>query len=257
VRPCRPILALVAVAVLTAPATAQRAPGRLPTDEQLREVEVSPALESLADALDSDDYGVREGAMDQMLAMEPSVNELCSILLDRSLSAEARYRLLAILRERVLYTPRGAVGIEADQLKLARDEVVIASVLEDMPAAGVLRAGDRILELDDQPLRDWPSFVEEIQMHLPGDRVALTLERPDRTTGRSHRLRLVVTLGSAEERVGPDGQPRIRNVLASRRASLVKQAQYRFGVETLEIADARASSAPAEMPRLHPSPTGD
>ncbi len=73
---------------------------------------------------------------------------------------------------------------------------VIGGIIPGEAAArGGLRAGDRILSVDAQPVQDWGSWVDIVQAH-PGQRLLLRIERDGRP------LDLTLKVGSAEAEGG-------------------------------------------------------
>jgi hypothetical protein len=90
--------------------------------------------------------------------------------------------------------PRGALGIQMAGRFGEADGVTVTGLIPNMPARKVLRAGDRIVELEGQRLADSARLSEIVQAHRPGD-----------------RLRAVVMRGERDElgrvRGGPDGRP--------------------------------------------------
>ena len=65
---------------------------------------------------------------------------------------------------------------------------VIGTVFEGQPADGVLQPGDRILAIDDEPVRYWED-VNRLVAAAPGRDLAITIERP----GDEHPLTKVLT----------------------------------------------------------------
>ena len=68
------------------------------------------------------------------------------------------------------------IGVMPDPSHALSDQVVLGEVLPGSPAekAG-LKAGDRIVKLDGEPLGDWKDLTDRVGKHQPGDKVALEI----------------------------------------------------------------------------------
>jgi regulator of sigma E protease len=79
---------------------------------------------------------------------------------------------------------------------------LVASVLEDSPAerAG-LEAGDRVVQVDDQPIEGWAQWVAALQ-NRPGETVELTVLRGDRELVLTATLDAVTEGGQTYGRIG-------------------------------------------------------
>jgi S1-C subfamily serine protease len=76
-------------------------------------------------------------------------------------------------------TMRGALlGVMLDPRRALSDQVVIGEVLPGSPAdkAG-LKAGDRIVKLNHEPLGDWKDLTDHVSQHQPGDKIELEIYR--------------------------------------------------------------------------------
>ena len=109
------------------------------------------------------------------------------MLARRQLAAEQRHRLLAVVRDRLLNRPRGAVGIKVSQ-RFLPGTIVVEELLPELPARKVLEVGDRITHLEGRPLQNWQEFVYAVQSKLPGSRIIVTVDRLVTNGERADRL---------------------------------------------------------------------
>jgi hypothetical protein len=152
-------------------------PVTLPSDAELAKIDVPAELVRLARSLDAEQYADRAAARAAILARRPSQNELMALLLRRDLGDEARQSLVGILRERILKSPRGALGIRMESMMLREEGVRITGVIAGMPAEKVLEVGDVVIEVNEAPLRDRNDLIREVQSLEPGDEVRVKLKR--------------------------------------------------------------------------------
>jgi len=75
--------------------------------------------------------------------------------------------------------PRGFLGLEwSEQIESGRNQVVVQGVLKGSPAAhGGLEAGDRILQINHQDIKDLKSAQTALAEMRPGDAVPLVIHR--------------------------------------------------------------------------------
>lgn len=186
----------------------------VPEDQQLKNVQIDPALRALVQQLEDPSFEVREQATRKLVEMAPDKMQLYAMLAPSSdLSPEQRYRLLAALREYLLNSPRGAVGISMEpvmQMMGGPIEIRVTDLLPGLPAERVLKIDDRITHVDDQPLFANDDLQFRVQCKRPGDKVTLTIKRPrpDANAADAGRdanrpvhfdtLRVELELGSAE-----------------------------------------------------------
>jgi hypothetical protein len=164
--------------------------------ERLAGVVPDPAVAALVADLGGEDPARREAASAAL--RDPRIpDEQVLLQLARPpspLGNEAHVRLLDVARARIVDAPRGALGIQMAGRFGEADGVTVTGLIPNMPARKVLRAGDRIVELEGQRLADSARLSEIVQAHRPGD-----------------RLRAVVMRGERDElgrvRGGPDGRP--------------------------------------------------
>jgi hypothetical protein len=183
----------------------------LPTDEQLRSVEVDPALLTLVSDLNSDCYETREQATGRLLDAQHENVQFYAILARHELTTEQRSRLLKVVQRRLIHAPRGAVGISMRphvDIRTGATHVEVVDLVEGLPAERVLQLGDRITHLDGQPLESTDQLTVTVQSKRPGEQVTLSILRPRRDDrGRPlnvggnqtfDELQIDLTLGSAE-----------------------------------------------------------
>lgn len=161
---------------------APRAVGPLafPTRQELASVNVTAQVMALVARLDHPCYREREAATQALQDGRDNQRQLYAVLAQEALSAEQRHRLLAVVRQRLLNTPRGALGIsmlfeqpDANQ----PGGSVIMDLLPGLPAERVLQRGDRITHVDGNPLNARNDLIHRVQARRPGDEVQLVVNR--------------------------------------------------------------------------------
>ncbi len=175
----------------------------LPTEEtppwaaaRMRTVVADPAVTAMVRALGATDAAKREAA--NAALRDPKVpDEQIWIHLSSTpggLSYEAHARLLDIGYARIKDAPRGALGIQMAPRMGEFDGVTVTALIPNMPAQKVLRAGDRIVELDGKRIQVSQELSAIVQTKRPGERIGLVVMRGQRdAVGR--------VVG------GPDGRP--------------------------------------------------
>ncbi len=137
-------------------------------------------VEHLLEQLDDPSYEARQEASARLSDRAFSIEQIKQRL-RRDLSPEQRHRLLAVYSQRVLNSPRGALGIQMPAAQRAAPgqpvEVIVGNLLPGLPAERVLKRGDRIDRIDGVPLLDSNDLITQIQNRRPGDEVVLTVRR--------------------------------------------------------------------------------
>lgn len=154
-----------------------RADPKLPTDEELARITVAPELVRLARALDADAFADRVAARTAIVARKPMPDELMALLQRKDLADEARQQLVGILRNRILYAPRGALGIRMENAAQLDGGVRITGLVPGMPAERVFQAGDIVRKVNDVVLRNTADLVNAVQSLPPGVEVKLVVRR--------------------------------------------------------------------------------
>lgn len=185
---------------------------KLPSDEELAQVQVPAELVRLARALDSDAFAERDAARKAILERKPTAEELMALLLRTDLGEEARHQLVGILRERILRAPGGALGIRMENFPDKDGGVRITALVPGMPAEKVLKPGDVVKRVNDTQLRSTIDLMNAVQTLPPGVEVKLLVRRvrkdalapvapanaPD-PVQLTEDLELTMRLGSTEE----------------------------------------------------------
>lgn len=224
---------------------------RLPSDDELSRVEVPPELVRLARALDAGTYAERAAARTAVIDRKASPNELMALLLRKDLSPEARHVLVAVLEDRIMNAPRGALGIRMEGLGEPGGGVRVSGLVAGMPAERVLQPGDIVLHVNGSDLADRSDLVRAVQSLPPGTEVKMKVRRAKRdpqgkpvvgADGREENedIAVVVRLGSTDDlERGDPQQPQgmgVMNALTLERAVTATEAKRRF------------TPAPAEVP---------
>ena len=182
-------------------------------------------LSRYMDRLDSDRWLDRETATID-LARDRVVEEnvIVERLAQSLMTQEQRLRLLRAIETRLLLLPKGALGISmkkhisdfVDQDGEPVRGVEVVDLIPGMPAEDVLRIGDVMVSIEDQPF-EVPSQVSSlIKQYWPGDEVELEIARDDVVDGddavrRSRRIRIRIQLGSTEQLVQQNRNSRFSN----------------------------------------------
>lgn len=112
----------------------------------------------------------------------------------RDENRERNLQMMQVSKETAVLVALEKLGVDVvDATGIGFDEV-----LEDGPAAGLLRPGDVIVALDGEPVTDLASLRALLEARSPGDEAVLTVENLD--TGETRDVTL--TLGTH-----PDGLP--------------------------------------------------
>ncbi|MDC3416496.1 SepM family pheromone-processing serine protease [Aquibacillus salsiterrae] len=77
--------------------------------------------------------------------------------------------------------------------------VYVVAVIEDMPADGVLKSGDKIVKVDDVEIEQTDSLIDYVMSKSPGDTVKLTIERDEKQLEKTLKLD---TFPGSEEKIG-------------------------------------------------------
>ena len=219
-------------------------PIALPGAAELEAIDIAPGLIDLVGRLGDPSYAAREAATAELLGGSFDNAEIYAVLSRKDLTAEQRHRLLSVVRERLLNTPRGAVGIKVDRRWLP-EKVVIEELLPDLPARDVLQVGDRITHLRGVPLDSWEVFVDTVQSSVPGTKILVRVERLASGRRPSRRdiadkpaepqythLDIELRLGSADHLLDPvTGRPQGGGPVVIRRQREADLAFMRFGNE--------------------------
>ena len=140
------------------------------------------------------------------------------------MTQEQRLRLLRAIETRLLLLPKGALGISmkkhisdfVDQNGEPVRGVEVVDLIPGMPAEDVLRIGDVMVSIEDEPF-EIPSQVSSlIKQYWPGDEVELEVARDEMANGeegdrRSRRIRIRIKLGSTEQLVQQNRNSRFAN----------------------------------------------
>jgi len=132
---------------------------------------VDPGLRESVEMLDSADWTARETAEVELRAARSfTLDDFETALESLELSAEQRLRLLEVARARFQETPRAAMGIRADRRTESGTGVPVIPIEESgFHAHKVLEPGDRIIEADGIPIRDFDDLRAAILRHDMGE----------------------------------------------------------------------------------------
>jgi len=197
------------------------------------------------DALADPSYERREKAMAGLSDRGIPIEQLCAALQEPRLTPEQEYRLLMIVRQNLLTAPRGAVGIKVDQ-RWWPTHIIIEELIDGLPAAQVLKVGDRITHLQGHELKSWSDFRRTIQSKAPGDVVKMTVLRPlegvvpagpgPGDDAKYERKDVEIRLGSAELLVDAEtGLPQRNGDLDRERLSAANEATRRYAPRAMTV----------------------
>jgi len=274
--PRRAVAALLLAGVLVAEANAQISPPAagpalhvppvLPDHDDLAGLRVDPAVRRLAERLDDASFGAREEAMEALRDAEVDVAQLCVLLAEETLSAEQRCRLMMILQRRLIFTPRGALGISMVARPGDPGGVEVLDLVAGMPAQRLLQIGDRITHIDGHRLGSGDELIIVVQAKQPGEVANLTLMREKRDAqGRVLRnddgrtayeaLQIAVELGSSAALANPNpALPLRRGPVEAARAAEMNEALRRYAPrpQHVDLRDNHAADFVASAQALPP-----
>lgn len=109
---------------------------------------VAAEIDALLAALDAPDFRERDAATRRMAELATMDDSAIAALMQRpGLTLEQQFRVVRVIRERFMSTPRGAIGV---QFSSTAPRPVVGVMLGGFPAErqGVLKPGDILLEVD-------------------------------------------------------------------------------------------------------------
>jgi hypothetical protein len=222
---------------------------RMWSEEVLANVRISAKVLSLVADLDSHEFAQRQTASARLSDPTVTTEEVFAILVRGNLSDEQRERLLTVAREKVLALPRGALGIRMQVSgNPEKPGVEVQMLLPDMPAASVLKIGDRIESIDGKPVKTSNDLVDIIQSKVPGDSVKLSVARQQRDEREKPKLdgkggfveehvEVQVDLTSATNLDKFEGQfpTSSRSMVLERRLLALREAEDKFAPATAKV----------------------
>jgi hypothetical protein len=179
-------LAVMAMLALLGPAAAQEAAP--PAQPQ-----PGTDLDAIVADLDSASVQSRIDASNRLTSGGFSLKQLEQKLAAPGLSPERRERLTAAAFRKFAAGPRGGIGIRWNPDPSSKG-VVLDMVVQGVPAAEVLRSGDRILVADGQAVEGasqmpvGSSLRAVIVSHDPGDEIPMTISREGTTLNVTVKL---------------------------------------------------------------------
>ena len=222
---------------------------RLWSEEVIANVRISAKVLRLVADLDSHEFAQRQTASASLSDPTVTTEEVFAILVRGNLSDEQRERLLTVAREKVLALPRGALGIRMQVSgNPEKPGVEVQMLLPDMPAASVLKIGDRIESIDGKPVKTSNDLVDIIQSKVPGDSVKLSVARQQRDEREKPKLdgkggfveehvEVQVGLTSATNLDKFEGQfsTSSRSMVLERRLLALREAEEKFAPATAKV----------------------
>jgi len=176
-------LALVASTTLAQPVLGDRGESRPASP-------VAAEIDALLAALDAPDFRERDAATRRMAELATMDDGAIAALMQRpGLSLEQQFRIVRVIRERFMSTPRGAIGV---QFSSTAPTPIVGVMLGGFPAErqGVLKPGDMLLEVDGVDLvkeSAWTASRQSlyriqslIHSRDPGDQLPARILRPAR-----------------------------------------------------------------------------
>lgn len=201
--------------------------------------EAPSALDALVARLGATQWSERESATYALARVSSGISkeQIEARLEEEGLTLEQVVRLLRAVEIRLLYSPRGAVGIqmalnqpddEADQAGVA-----IRAVIPNMPAEGLIEVGDVITHIDGVRLFNQEDLAVVVQRHWPGDTLPFRVLRPsldpDGEPGALVERTFDLVLGSTDQLKSSSSTLQIRDPGMSARIKYVNTLQQRFG----------------------------
>jgi len=193
-------------------------PDLLPSPEVIEQFKLTDDHRRLVAALADPQWLTRESALEEILRSPAGVAALCAMLSEKSLTPESRQRLLVALREELIESPRGALGISMGMPPESAPTrgVEVTQLITGMPASKILRLRDIITHIEGRPIAVPDDLIVLVQSRRPGEEVAVRLSRPrrdergDLVRGADDRVLyeeqdVRIQLGSARGLLSPGG----------------------------------------------------
>ena len=155
-------------------------PSALPSDSELARITVTAELLRLVRQLDADAYADRAAARAAIVARRPMPDELMAVLLRNDLPIEVRHAMVAILTQRIITAPRGALGVRMEQFVERVGGVRVSGLVPGMPAEKQLVVGDVVRSVEGIPLTNSLDLTRAVQSLPPGLEVKLSVRRVKR-----------------------------------------------------------------------------
>lgn len=248
-------------------------PNQLPDQQEsdFADIVVDEELSQLVSQLASDDYAEREAATDTLLERRFDRAQIYKLLAGYSLNAEQRHRLLAIVVEQLLTTPRGAVGIQLhweDGPIGDPGAIVVDGIVPGMPAEQSLQVADRIVLCNGQAMMQQNDFVMHVQGRQPGETVRFTIERAKRNANgenlfdeqgnpRYDTLNVTIALGSVEDLEAVNRGRAMGSPILNQIQGEIAWAVRRFSPPRRSLPLPQSLNATAGIANLEPSPFDD
>ncbi len=214
-------------------------PSLLEAGVDLERVTVPQATLDLVSQLDAPRWSDRVSAAQTLVEQETNTEQLYRVLIYHDPTPEQRYRLLRVLKSRLLTTPRGALGIRMNSIG-PNGGIDISMLIPGMPAERVLRERDRIMSIDGQHLANRDDLINVVQNRRPGDVLMMLVHRPrhlnDGSLARDESgdviydpIEVQLRLGNADDLRDPNN-PRARpaSPVVNRRTSDARFAEANY-----------------------------
>ncbi len=205
------------------------------SDGTVERTRISRTAELAFAQLDSPVFQERQAGSSALLLPSVAEAEVFSLLARRGLTAEQHVRLLKAAEIRIRESPRAALGVQMAESSDGRGGVVVTGVQRGSPSSGVLKIGDRIVEVNSQPVGTRRNVMNVVQSQRPGDRVKLAVLR-----GHSRvRLQIDLPLGAQHAVAKPES--------GALGVPLFDGTRERLAVQLREAFPLRPTRLPARM----------
>lgn len=156
--------------------------GLLPDDGELRKRTVPAGVVATARQLESADYAVRRSATSALREGAVALEDLLALLAQGDLEAESHHRLVAIVTDRILSEPYGALGVHMDMgpSRGGPPGVRITGCVAGMPAERHLKPDDVIVAIDGRAVTVPKELTDIVQRIAPGTAVRVEAVRAER-----------------------------------------------------------------------------
>ncbi|MGN8645121.1 SepM family pheromone-processing serine protease [Gracilibacillus sp. HCP3S3_G5_1] len=178
-------------------------------------VEVEGASESEGDMHLVTIQGGRATPFQYMLALWRDYYDVLPIeevLLDGMTDEEYRQMQLMMMESSQEASTVVAYEAAEKEINIDYEGVYVVSVVEDMPADGILQSADQILEIDGNIIYEAQDLIDYVTAKDVGDTISLTIERDEETLEEEIRLQALEEL---------NGQPGIGIQLVTNRSVTV------------------------------------
>ncbi|MBL9150168.1 MAG: PDZ domain-containing protein [Phycisphaerae bacterium] len=209
----------------------------LESNEELKKRAVSDKVAALVVSLSDRAFEKRREATIALRDDAIPLEELLSVLARGGLPVEGQHRLVAIVSERILTRPVGALGVQMD-VGDREGGVLITNCIPGMPAEAHLKPGDRVVAIDGRAIHASTDLTDIVQSMSPGTPVRVEAIRTERGpkgeliqengAPKTKRIDVTFPLGSSRQLESSGTGTFARAPVSQERQDLAREVRSRF-----------------------------